>query len=168
MAVSGPRGGIMRIVRRQAAAAAGAVALVGAVGVGMLGAGAATASPRAVSTPLVPLAATGYLGSRLALTVTRGSTLTVLGVLTRASNGAPATRRPVVVYVRTADTGRWRAAATLRTSGNGRVTYRIHNTPQLQITLRFGGDRRYLPAASVAVVPNPSARALRPGLVRAV
>jgi hypothetical protein len=169
------------MVRRQAAAAAGAVALAGAVGAGALGAGAATASPRAASTPpplagplpsafAAPraLAATGYLRSRLALTVTRGSALTVLGVLTRASNGAPATRRPVVVYVRTADTGRWRVATTLRTSSSGRVTYRIHRTPELQITLRFEGDRRYLPAASVAVVPDPSATALRPGLVRAV
>jgi hypothetical protein len=174
----------MGISRRQAAA----VALVGAVGVGTVGVGAvgvgtasaapASPAPAGLSTPVSArtsgsaasraLAATGYLRSRLSLTVTRGSTLTVVGVLTRASNGDPATRRPVVVHVRTADTGHWRAAATLRTSSRGRITYRIKNTSLLQITLRFKGDRRFLPAASVTVVPDPSATALRPGLVRAV
>jgi zinc D-Ala-D-Ala carboxypeptidase len=161
---------------------AGAVALVGTVGVGT-----ATAAPRTASLPHAPtlarpasaasaspvsapaaVAATGSLRSRLSLTVTRGSTLTVVGVLKRASNLDPVTRRPVVVYVRTADTGRWRAVATLRTSSRGRTEYRIKNTSPLQVTLRFAGDGRFLPAASVTVVPDPSATALRPGLVRAV
>jgi hypothetical protein len=158
----------MGIPRRQAAAVAGAVALVGAVGVG-----GAAAAPRPASLPQAPAlagpaSATGYLRSRLALTVTRGSALTVVGVLTRASNGDPATRRPVVVYVRTADTGRWRAVATSRTSSRGRMTYRLEDSSNLQITLRFQGDRRFLPAASVTVVPHPTATGLRPGLVRAV
>ena len=74
----------------------------------------------------------------------------------------------MVVYVRTADTGRWRAAATLPTSSRGRITYRIKDTGRLQITLRFTGDQRYRPAASITVVPDPSATALRPALVRAL
>jgi zinc D-Ala-D-Ala carboxypeptidase len=167
----------MGIPRRQAAAFTGAIALAGTVGVSTVGVGGATAAPAptaSASTPTSafaaarPPAATGYLRSRLALTVTGGAGLTVVGVLTRASNGDPATRRPVVVYVRTADTGPWRAAATLRTSSRGRVTYRIKNRPLLQITLRFDGDRRFLAAASVTVVPEPSATAMRPGLVRAL
>jgi zinc D-Ala-D-Ala carboxypeptidase len=183
----------MGISRRQLSAVAAAAALVGATGVGGVGVGAATAAPRTSALPQAPAAArpatatpasagsltsgsslrravatTGHLHTRLSLAVTRGSTLTVVGVLSRTWNGAPATRRPVVVYVRTADTGRWRAAATLRTSSHGRITYRIKDTGRLQITLRFKGDQRYLPAASVTVVPDPSATGLRPGLVRAL
>jgi len=183
----------MGISRRQGAAVAAAVALVGAAGVGGVGVGAATAAPRSSALPQTPAAAgpapatwapasspasgpalrralvpTGNLRTRLSLTVTRGSTLTVVGVLTRTANGSPATGRPVIVYVRAADTGRWRAAASLRTSSSVRITYRMNNTGRLQITLRFEGDRTYRPAASVTVVPDPSATALRPGLVRAI
>jgi D-alanyl-D-alanine carboxypeptidase len=172
----------MRDPRRHAAAVGGAVVLVGA-----FGAGSAAAAPRTASLPQAlartsslsttstsgsaaspALAATGYLYSRLSLTVARGSTLTVTGALTRASNGEPAKNRPVVVYARTADTGSWRAVATLRTSSHGRVTYRIKDRPLLQITLRYAGDRRFTPAASVTLVPDPSATAMRPALVRAL
>jgi hypothetical protein len=176
----------MGISRRKVSAVAAAAALVGAAGVG---AGAATAAPRVSALPQAPpagrpaaatraltsgsalrpaLAATGHLHTRLSLSVTRGSTLTVVGLLTRTWNGAAATGRSVVVYTRTADTGRWRAAATLRTSSHGRITYRIKDTGRLQITLRFKGDGRYMAAASVTVVPDPSATAMRPGLVRAI
>jgi zinc D-Ala-D-Ala carboxypeptidase len=174
----------MRKPCRQAAAVGGAIALLGTVGVGTVGVGRATAAPgtssqapaisavpasaASAATPAQTRAATGYLYSRLALTVTRGSTLTVTGVLTRASNGEPAKNRTVVVWVRTADTGRWHAVATLRTSSSGRVTYRIADRPLLQITLRFAGDYRFRPAASVTVVPDPSATAMRPALVRAL
>ncbi|HYJ74182.1 MAG TPA: D-alanyl-D-alanine carboxypeptidase family protein, partial [Kineosporiaceae bacterium] len=58
--------------------------------------------------------------------------------------------------------------ATLRTSSSGRVTYRIADRPLLQITLRYAGDYRFTPAASVTVVPDPSATAMRPALVRAL
>jgi D-alanyl-D-alanine carboxypeptidase len=181
------------ISRRQVCGVAAAVALVGVAAVGGAGVDAATAAPRASTLPQAPaagrpaaampapvsspasgsalprvLAATGHLHTRLSLTVTRGSTLTVAGVLTRTWNGASVTGRPVVVYARTADTGRWRAAARLRTSSRGRITYRLKDTGRLQITLRFEGDGRYLPAASVTVVPDPSATALRPALVTAL
>jgi hypothetical protein len=124
------------------------------------GASASVASPA--------LTARGYLYSRLALHITRGTTLQIVGVLTRASNGTPAVRRSVQVWTRTADTGRWSLATTLRTSTTGRVTYRLKDRPLVQVTLRFQGDRRFLPAASVTLVPDPSATSLRPALVAAV
>src|SRR4051794_7420559 len=123
----------MGISRRRTAAVGCAFVLVSVAGVD-----AATAAPRpATPTPAPPamqrtsasvaapaLAATGTARSRLALSVGRGSTLVVVGVLTRASNGTPLPRRVVDVYVRTADTGTWRLATTVRTSSSGRAVYR--------------------------------------------
>lgn len=174
----------MGISRRRTAAVGCAFVLVGVAGVG-----AATAAPRpatptpppATPTPAPPamqrtsasvaapaLAATGTARSQLALSVGRGSTLIVVGVLTRASNGTPLPRRVVDVYVRTADTGTWRLATTVRTSSSGRAVYRLPDAPRLQITLRFAGSSRFTPAASVTIVPDPSATAMQPGLVRAL
>lgn len=199
----------MSSARRRTAAVGGALALVGAVGVG--GAAAASTEPAPASaTPsnvpppvasppvaspvasapvasLVPspvppqavsstsasvaapaLAAVGHVASRLALTVTPGRTLTVVGVLTRAADGTPAVRRRIEVYARTADTGRWRLLTSARTSSGGRIVVRTPDRPLLQLTLRFEGDRRYTAAASVTLVPDPSATALRPEMVRAL
>src|SRR4051812_45848224 len=111
MARIGPRGGPMRSAHRRSAAVGGAVALVGVVGVGAAvgaptaprqagGAGSPPArqsAPSPGSSPVTsvavvpapaaaPVVARGR--SRLALTVTPGRTLAVVGVLTRAATGA--------------------------------------------------------------------------------
>lgn len=182
----------MRSAHRRTAAVGGAVALVGVVGVGpAIGAPTApgqagvTGSPSARQSPpspgsslvtsvaVVPAPAAAPVAvargrSRLALTVTPGSTLAVVGVLTRAASGAAVGGRRVKVYVRTADTGRWQRATSALTSNRGRIAVRIPDRQLLQITLRFEGDRWYGPAASVTVVPDPSATAMRPGLLRAL
>src|SRR4051794_32919801 len=125
----------MRSVYRRTAVIVTATALVGAIGVGT-----AAATPRAATSASTALVVRGYLQTRLVLTVTPGRTLTVAGTLTRAATAAPATRRPVKIYVRIADTGRWRLAATLVTSSAGHISYRLADSPLLQITLRFEGD----------------------------
>jgi D-alanyl-D-alanine carboxypeptidase len=106
--------------------------------------------------------------SRLTLTVARGATLAVTGVLSRASSGARLVGRRVELYLRTPDSGAWRHAATLRTSSRGRIAYLVRQRPLLQLTLRFGGDRSFGPAASVTVVPAPSATRLDRRLVAAL
>jgi D-alanyl-D-alanine carboxypeptidase len=180
---------------RRTAAVGGAIALVGAVGVsaataaprmspaphaGARPAAGASAIPSLTPIPRTPtalisasvaspaLTTRGHLHTRLTLAVTPGAVLRVVGVLTRAANGAPAVRRPVQVWIRTGDTGRWVLATTARTSRTGRVTYRLRDRPLLQVTLRFHGDRRFLPAASVTLVPDPSASGMKRGLVRAL
>src|SRR3954467_5901200 len=147
----------MGISRRRTAAVGCAFVLVGVTGVGT-----ATAAPRP-ATPMLPpatptpappamqrtsasvaapaLAATATARSRLALSVGRGSTLVVVGVLTRASNGTPLPRRVVDVYVRTADTGTWRLATTVRTSSSGRAVYWLPDRPRLHIPPRVGGHQ---------------------------
>jgi uncharacterized protein (DUF2384 family) len=97
--------------------------------------------------------------------VARGRILTVAGVLSRRT-GERVSGRWISVYVRTADTGAWRRARVLRTSGLGRVVYRIVARPDQQFTLRFLGDRTYAAAASATLVPAPSARGLDPRLAK--
>ena len=128
----------------------------------MTSAPAAPQAPAATSTPRPPRTAT-----RLAITITPGSTLTVTGVLTRRT-GQRVHGRWVAVYVRTADTGEWRRARLLRTRSDGKVQYRITRRADQQFTLRFGGDRTYRAAASATLVPRPSAWALDPNLVAAL
>jgi D-alanyl-D-alanine carboxypeptidase len=119
--------------------------------------------------PSALVASTGKPGTRLALTVRRGrTTLAVVGVLTRVSTGERVTNRSIEVYQRVADTGRWRLVRTLRTSSRGRIEYDLRDRP-LQFTLRFDGDRRFAPAASKTIVPEPTgARGLSPSLVTAL
>src|SRR4051794_35511352 len=100
----------MRSAYRRTAAIAGATALVGVAGVGTAAAtpAATTSAPAGTRTASAALVTWGYLWSRLTLSVTGGRTLTVVGKLTRAATGDPAIPRAVKLYVRTADTGRWR------------------------------------------------------------
>jgi hypothetical protein len=109
------------------------------------------------------------LVTRLTVTARPGPTVAVVGVLSRYSTAARIPRRFVKVYLRTADTGAWQRVATLRTSLRGRVEFDVRNRPRLQVTLRFAGDPWFGPAASPAVVPEPTgARGLSPSLVRAL
>ncbi len=157
-------------------ALAGAAATLTTVGLSPPAAAAAPAAPRQASA--APVAASQALvvsssrraprtPTRLAITITPGSTLTVTGVLSRRT-GQRVSGRWVAVFVRTADTGEWRRARLLRTRSDGKVQYRITRRADRQFTLRFAGDRTYRRAASATLVPRPSARSLDPGLVEAL
>ena len=120
--------------------------------------------------PVALRAAARKPGTRLSLTVRRGrTTLAVVGVLARVSTGEAIGKRVIDVYQRKADTGRWVRVRTLHTSSRGRAEYDLRDRPLQQFTLRFAGDRRFGPAASQTIVPEPTgARALNSSLVRAV
>jgi D-alanyl-D-alanine carboxypeptidase len=165
---------------RRLAASAPVAAVAAAVvwASGLVATGPAAAVP-ASTEPVVPAVATApaapavpggpaeaarrrsRIATRLAITVTPGRILTVAGVLSRRT-GVRVPGRWIAVYVRTADRGSWRRARVLRTTPRGRVEYRIVARPDQQFTLRFPGDRTYGAAASAALVPAPSARALDP------
>ncbi len=120
----------------------------------------AAAAPRVARTP-----------TRLALTLTpgkrRSDPLALVGVL-RRDDGERLAGRLVVVHARQGDTGTWRRVVRLRASSRGVVRHALPRTPDLQVTLRFAGDTRYGPAASVLLSPDPTAQGLSPALVRAV
>jgi D-alanyl-D-alanine carboxypeptidase len=120
--------------------------------------------------PFVLQAGTGKPSTRLMLTVRRGrTTLAVVGVLTRVSTGERIANRSIDVFQRKADTGRWERVRTLRTSSRGRIEDDLRDRPLQQFTLRFRGDRRFGPAASQTIVPEPTgARGLNSALVRAL
>jgi zinc D-Ala-D-Ala carboxypeptidase len=133
-------------------------------------AAASQAGTTAAVAPAAPQAAAGKPGTRLTLTVRRGrTTLAVVGVLARVSTGEAIGKRSIGVYQRRADTGRWARVRTLHTSTRGRIEHDLRDRPLQQFTLRFSGDRRFGPAASQTIVPEPTgARALNPSLVKAV
>ena len=178
--------------RSRLVAGAGVLAAVSAVGVGAALAPSAASAP--VPTAGVPTAhgsgaqalpaaaeyphavrraaAADVARARTRLTLAvrpvRGR-LQLTGVLTRASNGARIPGRTVQVWIRTADTGAWRLQARLRTSTRGAAAAVLTDAPLLQVTLRFGGDTAFGPAASVTLVPEPGpARALDRRLVAAL
>jgi hypothetical protein len=137
------------VVRRTAVTGSGQAAV--------LGAPVRAATVRAARTRLT-----------LAVRPVRGR-LQVTGVLTRASSGTRVQGRTVQVWTRTADTGTWRLRARLRTSARGAVAVVLKDDPLLQVTLRFAGDSRFGPAASVTLVPEPGpARGLDQRLVAAL
>jgi D-alanyl-D-alanine dipeptidase len=159
-------GAVAAPVPNRALPAAPAIPVVLPVAAGPV-AVAGHAVPRAeASAPRVVRTAT-----RLALTLTPGKRptdpLSLLGVL-RRRDGARVPGRPIVVYVRRGDAGTWQRAVQLQGTVRGVVRHRLLRTPDLQVTLRFAGDTRYGPAASVLLAPDPTARALSPALVRAV
>jgi len=166
--------------RSRLLAGGGALAVATIIGVGALPAPQAASAPRAPSrsparvaagaaTPTAAQASAAKPRLRLTVTVRRGrTTLAVVGLLTRLSTGVPVASRPIVVYQRTPDTGRWQRVRTLPTSARGRIEYDLRDRPLRQFTLRFQGDSRFAPAASQTVVPEPSASRLHPKLVAAL
>ena len=129
--------------------------------------GAPSAAPRARAAAKPVVRTSTSLALTLSPGARRSDPLALVGVL-RRRDGVRVPGRLVVVYARRGDTGAWQRVVRLRGTTRGVVRYSLTRTPDLQVTLRFAGDSRYRPAASVLLVPDPSARALSAATARAV
>ncbi len=133
--------------------------------------GPVAAARNAVPAPRAAVTRVTRTSTRLGLTIASAARpsdpLSLVGVM-RRRDGERVPGRWVAVYARRGDTGTWQRVARLKGSVRGVVRHSLPRTPDLQVTLRFAGDRRYRPAASVLLVPDPTAGGLTPGTVRAL